>query len=328
MHALSHRCPASRIGLGFIAAAACAAPASAFDSLVVFGDSLSDVGNVQARSMTLAGLGLPVPPTPGPSYFNGRFSNGPNFIDNLSAGLGLGASVPSTGGGLNFAHGGAQTSGTIFPTTLIVDDLDVQVGNYLTATPAADPAGLFVVYGGANDFASGQTNPAVPAMNVAADVGRLADAGARFVLVPNLPLLGQVPRFSGDAATAAGATALSLGFNATLSAALDGVEAAHPDLTLYRLDVAGLFAQVAADPAAFELENVADPAAPGLSPGDAMYDSSLIVSNPDQYLFWDELHPTRAGHALLGAAALAAVPEPASLTFLACSVLLLRRRAQ
>ena len=314
------------MGLLLAAVAASAAPASAFDRLVVFGDSLSDVGNVQARTAALAGLGLPVPPTPGPSYFNGRFSNGPNYIDDLSAGLGLGPSVPSTFGGSNFAHGGAQTSGTTFPATLAVDDLDVQVGNYLTATPAADPAGLFVVFGGANDFAGGQTNPAVPAMNVAADVGRLADAGARFVLVPNLPLLGQVPNYSGDPATAAGATALSLGFNATLSAALDGVQAAHPDLTLYRLDVAGLFAEVAADPTAFGLTNVADPAAPGLSLGDAMYDSSLIVSNPDQYLFWDELHPTGAGHALLGAAALAAVPEPASLTVVSGGGLLLLRR--
>lgn len=309
----------------FLAAVALAAtPALAFDRLVVFGDSLSDVGNVQAKTTALWGLGVPI--TPGPSYFNGRFSNGPNYIDDLSAGLGLGPSIPSVAGGSNFAHGGAQTAGSTGLVTLVVDDLNVQVDNYLAATPAADPAGLFVVYGGANDFAAGQTNPAVPAMNVAGDVGRLADAGARFVLVPNLPLLGQVPAYSGDPATAAGATALSLGFNATLSAALDGVEAAHPDLTIYRLDVAGLFADLASDSAAFGLTNATDPAAPGLSPGDQMYDASLIVTNPDQYLFWDELHPTRAGHALLGAAALAAVPEPASLTFLASGFLLLTRR--
>ncbi len=310
MHSRTTHRPFAWIGL-FLAAAACAAPAWGFDSLVVFGDSLSDVGNISAAT----GGAIP-----GPSYAAGRFSNGPNFIDALSGGLGLGAARPSLLGGSDFAYGGATTAGGFVPS------LDAQVTRYLTATPAADPAGLFVVYGGANDFAAGQTNPAVPAMNVAGDVGRLADAGARFVLVPNLPLLGQVPNYSGDPATAAGATALSQGFNATLSAALDGVQAAHPDLTLYRLDVAGLFAGVAADPAAFGLANVADPAAPGLSPGDAMYDSSLIVSNPDQYLFWDELHPTRTGHALLGAAALAAVPEPASLSLVAVGFLALRRR--
>ena len=37
----------------------------------------------------------------------------------------------------------------------------------------------------------------------------------------------------------------------------------------------------------------------------------------DQYLFWDEIHPTAAGHAIIGAAALAAtVPEPGTLALL------------
>ena len=46
---------------------------AAFDNLYVFGDSLSDVGNVQTVTTGLAPL---VPPTPGPYYFNGRYSNG------------------------------------------------------------------------------------------------------------------------------------------------------------------------------------------------------------------------------------------------------------
>ena len=133
------------------------------------------------------------------------------------------------------------------------------------------------------------------------------------MLAPNLPLLGLVPRNNGDAVRSASASAATAQFNAALAAELDRLEAGHADLTLYRLDVAGLFADIVADPAAYGLGNVTDPAAPGLQLGDQAYDTSLLVPDPDHYLFWDDLHPTRAGHALLGRASLVAVPEPSSL---------------
>ncbi|MBP7484430.1 MAG: PEP-CTERM sorting domain-containing protein [Aquabacterium sp.] len=35
-----------------------------------------------------------------------------------------------------------------------------------------------------------------------------------------------------------------------------------------------------------------------------------ICANPDNYLFWDGVHPTAAAHQVLGNAFAAAVPEP------------------
>src|SRR5690349_10356660 len=111
------------------------APAgAAFDGLYVFGDSLSDVGNVQTVTSGLAPL---VAPTPGPYYFNGRYSNGPNFVEALSAGLGLGPVRASVLGGNDYAYGGALATGTPPPTSLVVQDVDDQVAQYLTAHPAA-----------------------------------------------------------------------------------------------------------------------------------------------------------------------------------------------
>ena len=299
---------------------------AAFDRLYVFGDSLSDVGNVQTVTSGLAPL---VPPTPGPYYFNGRFSNGPNFAEVLSDGLGLGPVAPSVLGGNDYAYGGALATGTPPPTSLVVQDVDDQVTRYLTAHPLASPTALYVVYAGSNDLNTNPAAAAAPAASLAASIERLYDAGARHVLAPNLPLLGLVPRNNADPALAAGANAVTAQFNAALAAALDELEAGHPDLTLYRLDVAGLFADIVADPAAFGLTNVTAPAAPGLRLGDQAYDTSLLVPNPDRYLFWDDLHPTRAGHALLGRAALAAVPEPSSLGLMALAGLgLLRRRGR
>ena len=318
--------------LGSVLAAALVAlvarPAAAYDALYSFGDSLSDVGNVQAVT-----AGIPfVPTTPGPSYFNGRFSNGLNFIDDLSVSLGVGPAVNSLAGGTVYAYGGARTTGTTGLPALVVRDVDQQVTTYLGANPLADANGLYVVFAGANDVAAKindtpSLNLTAAAGSLAQQVGRLYDAGARQVLVPNLPSLGLVPQYNGTAASATQASGFSDQFNAALAAALDGVELTRPDLTLFRLDTAALFDSLTTNPTAFGFTNATNPAAPGLSPGDQNYDASLIVANPDNYVFWDTLHPTRTGHAALAAAALAAIPEPTTLGLIVLAApLALRRR--
>src|SRR6476659_8447225 len=85
---------------------ACTAAAGPFSNLVVFGDSLSDVGNIAQA---------PFINTPGPYYWNGRFSNGPVYAETLATGLGLPALVNSASGGNDFAYGGGQTTGTGLP---------------------------------------------------------------------------------------------------------------------------------------------------------------------------------------------------------------------
>jgi phospholipase/lecithinase/hemolysin len=80
------------------------AKATTYPAIYSFGDSLSDVGNLSAGA---AGT-IPLPGF----YFNGRFSNGPNWLDDLSAKLGLPMS-PALLGGDNYAVGGAQTGKTI-----------------------------------------------------------------------------------------------------------------------------------------------------------------------------------------------------------------------
>ena len=65
---------------------------SSFSDIVVFGDSLSDNGNLFRLT------GQPPPP-----YFKGRFSNGPVWVERLAAPLGL-------DGITDFALGGATTS--------------------------------------------------------------------------------------------------------------------------------------------------------------------------------------------------------------------------
>ena len=133
---------------------------------------------------------------------------------------------------------------------------------------------------------------------------------ARKFLVLNLPPLGYTPRYNVNPTTFAQYNTLSANFNTSLWAMLDNLEASNPALTIRRADVASLFAQAIANPAAFGLTNVTSAAAPGLEPGASSYNTSQIVTHPEQYLFWDDLHPTTTVHADLAQYALVQLRLP------------------
>jgi phospholipase/lecithinase/hemolysin len=273
----------------------CTAVAASFGNLVVFGDSLSDIGNIAQA---------PFLNEPGPYYWNGRFSNGPVYAETLATGLGLATLARSTAsGGNDFAYGGAKTTGTSFPDNLFVQDIDDQVGKYL-ASRTANASTLYAIFAGANDLLDGQTNMSVPVSSLQSSINRLITAGAREFLVFNLPPLGDAPRFNTSQTTLTQFNTRSQQFNSALATMLDSVHASNPTVTVYRFDVTALFDQAFANPHLFDLTNVTGSAAPGLAPGDTSYDTSKIVSNPNQYLFWDDLHPTSAVHLILAHRAL------------------------
>ena len=114
--------------------------AGSFTELVVFGDSLSDIGNASQATLGLV---------PGQFYSAGRFSNGPVYSELLSARLELGQLAPSSSDGKNFAFGGAQTSGTSGLAGLFIEDTDEQVDEFLSMGPV-DRESLIVFFAGAN----------------------------------------------------------------------------------------------------------------------------------------------------------------------------------
>ena len=73
----------------------------AYTALFAFGDSLSDAGN----DWIADGHTDPVSP-----YYQGHFSNGLTWVEDLSNMLGLGTLTPSLAGGHDFAFGGAETA--------------------------------------------------------------------------------------------------------------------------------------------------------------------------------------------------------------------------
>ena len=283
---LVHECLIALVAIGLGIESVAAGP---FTDLVIFGDSLSDVGNTRQASFGIY---------PGQYYWNGRFSNGPVYVEALAIGLGLPPIVRSAAGGDSFAYGGAKTSGTGGFEGLFIRDIDEQVDQFL-AERTAEPTALFVVFAGSNDLVGGQTNVSAALSNLMEDMGRLITAGARQLLVLNLPLLGYTPRYNDNPTTLATYNNRTQQFNSMLDTMLDVLERNQPALTLHRFDVAALFNQALADPAAFGFSNVSDAAAPGHAPGDTSYDTNQIADDPSEYMFWDDLHPTAAVHAIL-----------------------------
>lgn len=262
------------------------ASAQSFDELYIFGDSLVDDGNL---FQVTGGL---IPPSP--PYFNGRFTNGLVWVETLAPQLGIDYNSAN-----NFAFGGA-TSGTFNALSPLVGvslpgALSFQITNFTTAPGTANPDALYVLWAGANDYLVlppnlRTTNTVAVVNNLVGAVNSLTAEGAENIIVVNLPDLGQTPQ-ERVLPTAANLTALTNSHNSNLTAALQTL-AQNSELNIIPLDANALFNEVTAEPARYGFTNVTESC--------LNQRAGTICSNPNEYLFWDGIHPTAAGHALIG----------------------------
>ena len=153
-------------------------------------------------------------------------------------------------------------------------------------TPTANQ--LFTIWGGANDFLNGgQTNPLVPVQNIAQEITTLANAGAKDFLVPNLPLLGQIPAASQlTAAQQQNLNLLSVSFNSALQYEVGQLQNSL-GVKIDLVNIQQLFQNVMANPSQYGFTNVT---------GSAI--NSSMAGNG--YLFWDTVHPTTSADAIVG----------------------------
>ena len=257
-------------------------------ALVVFGDSLSDTGNAFAA----------IHEPPSPPYFEGRFSNGPVWIELVAREFQLDATAAISGGN-NFAVGGAKTEAG-------ADSLTNQVRLFLVQRGLAhlNPNDLFVVFGGGNDVrdALESADPVSTvsriALNIRDIIDTLANRGAATFLVPNLPNKGLTP-----AARARGTSeeeqTLTIAFNTALDTVLADV-ANRRGLAIIRVNLFDLFQNALAMPGTFGFSNVTEPC---LVEEGSVFD---VCATPETYIFWDDIHPTARAHAFIASAAIAA----------------------
>lgn len=267
-------------------------PAASYTSLVVFGDSLSDSGNI--FDLFGGALGPNAPFTEG--RFTSKYTNGDPglvWVEHLAAHI----SVPldnSIAGGSNYAYGGARAQEG--PSQLIPslpDQLSFYYSDLSVVGATVDQTGLFVVYAGGNDVRDNDASNSGAAIGVV--IQSLYDQGARNFLIPNLPDIGLTPESlaglapGGLAAVISAATATHNAGVAAQLATLAGLEG----INIFDFDLFVLFNDILSDPATFGLTNV-NQACAGLEP------TNGFCIDPDTYLFFDGIHPTAIVHEMMG----------------------------
>ncbi len=257
----------------------------AYDAIYVFGDSYSDVGNA---SIATSGA------YPGPLYYNGRFSNGPIWIEHVAGAMGL-PMAPFLLGGTDYAVGGAWVTQPQLIDGQTVPDVPQQVALYLsTHGGKADPKALYILQGGGNDIIGNLATTGLTAQQLGFQIALgisdaellLRRAGAKNFLISNLFNVGLLPAAQANptfAAAASTATNQSLTTLLTLEMLLEGIR-------IRRVDVFSLFQAVQADPAHFGFVNITTP---------CLISAPTVCTDPDHTLFWDTFHPTEFGHAFI-----------------------------
>jgi len=284
-----------------------------FKRIVFFGDSLSDPGNA---FVILGKVSVrPFEVIPDYPYARGgkHFSNGPTWAEQFAKSLKKNRSARPAfrvpGVFTNYAVGGSRAR--------FLDDkltLTTQVGLFAQDFPIAPANALYSVVIGGNDVRdaivafeddpTGATSfqiieAAIGA--IAANIIELRILGATHFLVGNSPDLGLVPAVRAQGAPVQGlATFLSSEFNKALDKVLDFLEPTL-GISVARVDVFELLNDVVADPESMGLTEAEEPCLT------FFVRAGAFCKQPDDYFFWDGIHPTRAGHALMAGRALDAL---------------------
>ncbi len=293
----------------------------AFAQIVAFGDSLSDTGNYYDAN------GSPDYP-----YYDGRASNGPNWIDQLAALLGVadpGPSLslipdPGCASCTNYAFAGATAApesdyvAGLVPGTPLgggaftasgIPDLAQQVQSYLdNSAGTASSDALYTIEIGANDLVDGQydrieqlgsreePDPSALVGDINAAIVSLIGAGAKNLLVPNLPPMGDAPyELDLGPADAQAMNALCEEFNGDLANDLASLRECYAGegVTISSFDAYSLGNAVFQDPEAYGFTNVA----------------GIGIDSPPAtgYFSWDGVHPTTQFDTLFADAAYSAL---------------------
>ena len=291
----------SMLFIGFVNCAL--AQTSSFSKLVVFGDSISDTGN-------LAVVDLPFP------FFENRISNGPVLVDFIAASIDSNANrsghLLGESAGFNYAVSGGNIVGSD------PEDLNQQVSAFLDrGNQQADPDALYVVIMGGNDLrgirsiadaaiATTEINAVITELNT--QITRLSNAGARAFLIANVPNVGRIPEtlalLPNDPNIVTRTENRVREYNLVFSQMLTEFTQ-RADLSVVEFDLFQALEDILDNPASFGFNNIEQ----------GCFDSSNFSIDPecvlfgfDTRVFFDNIHPSAATNEIVAPSVIAVIP--------------------
>lgn len=283
-----------------------------YHDMVVFGDSLSDTGN-------LVSLGAEFPSPP--FYEGNRISNGPVAVEYLANLLGLDAAPslhligPAIGS--NYAVAGANARAVHDTPIDLPDQVDAYLQNH-NGTASANS--LFVVFIGGNDVREARGKSTELANTILHDavntidtqIRILIEAGAKTIVAVNSPDIAVIPETrlmadtSGNPDFTAETNAKSRQFNKLLAKKIRAIEC-DTKLDLVLFDVFGYVNKLIRDHKAYAYKNVT--VACFSSVTNKFARRCNFGQNFSHFLFFDEIHPTARTHERISRALFSVVPE-------------------
>jgi len=233
-------------------------------------------------------------------YWQGHWTNGPTAVEVLADHL----QVPLT----DYAVGGAKSgNGNAIHWMDLYEDTGVlgQIDKFKATLKngQADSHALYFIFASANDFFEHEDSSLPGTLPDLADqaianmetaVSRLAEMGAKRFLVVNSTNLSIMP-FAIAQGLADRAAEFQTRFNSELPIRMDTLESRFGvEITLF--DYIAISNKIRNNPAQFSLKNLTEPCQP------VFFVVGSVCSSPDEYYFWDESHPTRRVHQIVGEA--------------------------
>lgn len=283
-----------------------------FEQVVIFGNSVSDTGNV----FNLTGGAFP----PSPLYYEGRFSDSLVWTDYLSQDLDLDLinfysnDAKNKDSSINFAIGGA-TSGTTSLGGPGLPGVATQVDDFidfLDGTEVAEDA-LVILWSGENDYVEALNqgtilNPQVSIARISNSLTELANSGAKHILVPNLPYFGHMPigQVLGNPEQG---NMLTAAHNSLLTSELDSLSTLFPETNFVLFDANSVIKEIVDNPTDFgfnenHLETCLSPDNfPNIDP------NVVRCDNPNEFIYFDNQHFTSSVHRLISDAALETIEQ-------------------
>lgn len=276
--------------------------ATSLNKLVVFGDSLSDNGNLyeyMKRELPLS-----------PPYYKGRFTNGPVWVELLMEKYYSKKEAPTHL--LDYAFGGAgvaENDNTDTDPDDVLFTLNREIDSYLLShNDKADDSSLYIVWIGANNYlaAPEDIDKTVSTVTdgIKHELQRLVQKGAKHIMVVNLPDLGKTPA-ARDFDSVDLLTALSLKHNETLKNIVSELEENTPSVHWFYFNINVLIDDMMGSPEHFGITNMVDTCYEEMvsQPSERsvlkMVSSVKSRANVDActgYLFFDPVHPSEPAH--------------------------------